>query len=53
MIPHRCPVCTGQGKVNKPPYVAGDQETWVSNSAGPWPCQACNGSGILWEAELG
>ena len=51
MIPHKCPVCNGQGLVNCPPWVAGDQESWVSSSAGPYPypCKVCNGTGIVWE----
>ena len=48
MVVYKCPVCGGQGEVNKPPWVAGDQETWVSTSSGPYLCQACNGQGIIW-----
>ena len=49
MIPHRCPVCNGTGLVSRPPYVAGDQETWVASEAGPYPCRACGGTGLVWE----
>lgn len=52
MKPHNCPTCNGTGKVSRPPWVAGDQASWLSTtSAGPWPCQSCNGRGILWEQE--
>jgi len=51
MIPHKCPVCNGFGTVSKPPWVAGDQETWLSSSCEPYPCKACNGTGIIWEKE--
>ena len=50
-IPHRCPVCNGHKTVNKPPWIAGDQQTWYSDSTQPYPCQACNGTGIIWELE--
>lgn len=49
--PHRCPVCEGQGLVNRPPWLAGDQNTWTDNQAGPYPCKACNGTGIIWETD--
>jgi hypothetical protein len=48
MFPYKCPVCNGQGTVNRPPYIAGDQESWVDSSVGPYQCRACNGSGIIW-----
>ena len=47
-IPYKCPVCEGTGLVSRPPNVAGDQETWTSDSTGPYKCKACNGSGIVW-----
>ena len=25
----KCPICDGQGVLNKPFWVSGDQETWV------------------------
>ena len=46
--PFKCPVCDGTGLVSKPPWIAGDQQTWVSSSTGPWPCKACDGTGIVW-----
>lgn len=32
----------------RPPDIAGDQMTWTSTSAVPWPCNACAGTGVLW-----
>lgn len=48
MSPFRCPVCIGTGLVSLPPGVAGDQREYVSSSAGPWPCRACGGTGLVW-----
>lgn len=42
-----CPVCHGQGTLNKPPWIAGDQQGWVSSSTGPYPCRVCGGQGII------
>jgi DnaJ-class molecular chaperone len=46
--PHKCPVCDGSGLVNRPPWVAGDQQVFWTSSCGPWQCNACGGSGVLW-----
>ena len=46
--PHACPVCNGTGIVSRPPWVAGDQETWESGGATTWLCKACDGKGVLW-----
>lgn len=46
--PHRCPVCNGHGYVSYPPGIA-DGQPFSSSSAGPWPCHACEGGGIIWE----
>ena len=43
----KCPVCDGTGLVSKPPWVAGDQHEWSSTSTGPYPCGACQASGLL------
>lgn len=48
MVPHRCPVCNGHGVVSYPKGIAADQESFTSSSPGPWPCRACDGSGVLW-----
>jgi len=50
-IPYKCPCCEGTGLVNHPPWIAGDQETYVTGSAGPWACSSCGGVGIIWGEE--
>ena len=47
----KCPVCEGTGLVSRPPWVAGDQDCWVSSSTGPYTCRACNGQGIIMAPE--
>lgn len=47
-VPHECPVCNGSGLVSRPPHLAGDVITFTSSETGPWPCRACDGTGILW-----
>ena len=44
---HACPVCSGQGTVSRPPWIAGDQETWVATGTALYPCHACNGKGWI------
>lgn len=51
--PHICTVCNGTGLVSVPPGVAGDQRTFVSTSAGLWPCRVCREAGVLWKEEEG
>lgn len=46
--PHKCPVCDGSGKVSRPSYIAGDVSEWSCTSCGPYDCEACLGSGIVW-----
>lgn len=48
-IPFSCPACNGHGKVSRPPWVAGDVLTWEASTASSYPCQACFGSGIVWQ----
>jgi RecJ-like exonuclease len=43
----KCPVCDGTGLVSRPPYIAGDQESWHSGTAGPYPCKTCCGTGVV------
>ena len=50
LIPYKCPVCDGQGTVNKPSWVAGDQHEYTAAGCGPYPCRACGGTGIIWAA---
>jgi DnaJ-class molecular chaperone len=47
--PHKCPVCNGQGTVSKPPYIAGDQASWIASDSRLYPCLACNGTGVIWD----
>ena len=47
MNPHKCPVCDGSGSVSRPPWVAGDQQTWVTSGEMSFPCNACYGTGVL------
>ena len=46
--PHTCPVCSGQGKVSRPPWVPGDVAIWSSSGTELYPCPACSGSGVVW-----
>ena len=46
-VMHLCPKCLGQGFVNTPPFVAGDQPTWLSNTSGGYTCRVCFGRGYL------
>lgn len=43
----KCPVCDGQGHLNKPPQVPGDQPTWTSSSTASHPCHRCKGVGTV------
>lgn len=46
--PYKCPVCNGTALVSTPPYVAGDQSTYVTNGTGPYLCRAGCVKGVLW-----
>jgi hypothetical protein len=46
--PYKCPVCDGSGKVSRPPYVAGDVPQWESSDTKLYECNACLGTGIVW-----
>ena len=46
--PHKCPVCDGTGLVSRPPYVAGDVDSWTDSQTEPYQCKACGDSGIIW-----
>jgi hypothetical protein len=41
-----CPKCNGQGIVSKPPWIAGDVNQWMSDSAA-YECDVCNGKKIV------
>jgi ssDNA-binding Zn-finger/Zn-ribbon topoisomerase 1 len=43
-----CPKCGGQKHVQKPPYIAGDQHSWVANNTGGFTCPVCNGTGWIY-----
>jgi len=49
MIPHKCPVCDGNGIVDTGFYTQ-TSGYWTS-TGGTEMCQACNGAGIVWEKE--
>ncbi len=51
-IPHKCPVCDGQGIVIKPPWVAGDQDTWMASSTVTHTCHKCDGEKVIWSEEV-
>lgn len=51
MIPHKCPVCDGQGTVSRPPKTPGDQPQWTDDGFYIYPCRVCCGGGIVWEGD--
>lgn len=51
-IPHKCPVCDGSGAVSRLPSQTGNQETWTDGETGGYRCNACSGTGIIWEEEI-
>ncbi|MCK9543759.1 MAG: hypothetical protein M0R03_17200 [Novosphingobium sp.] len=42
----KCPKCDGQGIVSKPPWIAGDQDTWTASQAN-FTCNLCNGQMVI------
>ena len=46
--PHTCPTCSGTGKVSRPPWLAGDINSWTDTGTRLYTCQSCMGKGILW-----
>ena len=47
-IPYqKCPKCDGQGSVNKPPFIAGDQERWDTSELKLYTCDVCKGKKII------
>lgn len=42
-----CPNCGGQKTASKPPYIAGDVNSWVSSSIPMYPCPTCDGQGWI------
>lgn len=48
--PHKCPVCLGTKQVQWPPGSSsnGYMVQMMTTSCGPWPCEVCNATGIVW-----
>lgn len=46
---HLCPNCHGQKTVSKPPWIAGDQNVWVTGDTSLYECPTCNGKGYIKE----
>jgi len=46
--PERCPVCKGRRRVSFPPGTAGDIDAISTNSDKTYPCEACDGEGIIY-----
>lgn len=42
----KCPKCDGQGIVSKPPWIAGDQNTWTDTQTSH-TCNLCNGQMVI------
>ncbi len=42
-----CPKCNGQGTLLTPPYIAGDQLTFISGTFELFACNVCNGKMII------
>jgi len=45
--PIQCPICAGTGLVSRPPWIAGDIESYTTSTTGPYPCNACGGQGYI------
>lgn len=48
----KCPVCDGQGLVSRPPWIAGDVQSWSDSHTGSYECRACHGTGLLLYREI-
>ncbi|KKW12601.1 MAG: hypothetical protein UY48_C0011G0048 [Candidatus Gottesmanbacteria bacterium GW2011_GWB1_49_7] len=48
---HKCPACDGTGLGNRPPGIAGDQNTWMDDGTATYTCRTCDGGGIVWSVE--
>lgn len=44
-----CPKCNGQKIVNTPPWVGGDQESYLGGNTGTYQCPVCRGLGMVEE----
>ena len=47
MTPHACPVCYGHGRMSNLPPLADYQPPLMDDGRDPYPCRACNGTGIV------
>jgi len=47
LVPHRCPVCNGNGLVPNGFY-AQTSGNWSTASTVPESCRSCYGTGIVW-----
>jgi hypothetical protein len=45
--PHCCPVCAGTTRVMFPPWAAAGD--FYTTESGPWPCQVCGATGVIWD----
>ena len=52
MIPHKCPICNGNGLVPNGFYRQ-TSGSWSTSDATPEKCRTCQGTGIVWEADNG
>jgi len=46
-VPHKCPKCEGYGKLLYDP----NNPFGGSISTGPWHCNPCGGTGIIWSSD--
>jgi len=51
-IPHRCPVCCGNGLVPPGFYLVPVGQTFVTTNSSPEQCRSCSGSGIIWNEAI-
>ncbi len=42
-----CPVCNGFKTVSRPPWIAGDQQTWSTSNVESYPCPTCKATGLV------
>lgn len=47
MTIEKCPTCGGQRTVSKPPWIAGDVDSWVGSGVVLYQCPTCEGKGYL------
>lgn len=47
--PYLCPKCNGQKRVQTPPWVAGDQQEYITGDFELYDCPVCHAQGIIWK----